>query len=401
MLSEEEKTAESALTKNRQTVLWKGDGGLCQRAWVEIDLAALTHNVKQLKNLLSPQTELMAVVKADAYGHGAVAVSQTVLQAGASWLGVATIPEGIELREAGIEAPILLLGATHTAAQVRAIAQWHLQPTICTAKQALIFSEVLATLDRSLPVHAKLDTGMSRLGTPASEATEFVQLVKRLPNLKLASIYSHLATADSPDPAVMTVQHDRFKRAIEQIQTAGINPPRLHLANSAAALANPDLHYDLVRVGLATYGIYPAPHLQSIASLQPAMQVKARITQVKTIAAGTGVSYGYQFIASQQTQIAVVGIGYADGIPRNLSNKIQVLVRGKFVPQIGAVTMDQLMLDVSAIPDLEVGEVVTLLGKDGENEITADGWAEILGTISWEILCGFKHRLPRVAVISQ
>ncbi|MEG4011101.1 MULTISPECIES: alanine racemase [unclassified Microcoleus] len=400
MLSEEEKTAESALTKNRQTVLWKGDGGLCQRAWVEIDLAALTHNVKQLKNLLSPQTELMAVVKADAYGHGAVAVSQTVLQAGASWLGVATIPEGIELREAGIEAPILLLGATHTAAQVRAIAQWHLQPTICTAKQALIFSEVLATLDRSLPVHAKLDTGMSRLGTPASEATEFVQLVKRLPNLKLASIYSHLATADSPDPAVMTVQHDRFKRAIEQIQTAGINPPRLHLANSAAALANPDLHYDLVRVGLATYGIYPAPHLQSIASLQPAMQVKARITQVKTIAAGTGVSYGYQFIASQQTQIAVVGIGYADGIPRNLSNKIQVLVRGKFVPQIGAVTMDQLMLDVSAIPDLEVGEVVTLLGKDGENEITADGWAAILGTISWEILCGFKHRLPRVAVNS-
>ncbi|MEG4999100.1 alanine racemase [Microcoleus sp. B4-D4] len=400
MLSEEETTAESAPTKNRQMVLWEGDGGLCQRAWVEIDLAALTHNVKQLKNLLSPRTELMAVVKADAYGHGAVAVSQTVLQAGASWLGVATIPEGIELREAGIEAPILLLGATHTAAQVRAIAQWHLQPTICTAKQALIFSEVLASLDRSLPVHAKLDTGMSRLGTPASEVTEFVQLVKRLPNLKLASIYSHLATADSPDPAVMNVQHDRFKRAIEQIQTAGINPPRLHLANSAAALSDPDLHYDLVRVGLATYGIYPAPHLQSIASLQPAMQVKARITQVKTIAAGTGVSYGYQFIASQQTQIAVVGIGYADGIPRNLSNKIQVLVRGKFVPQIGAVTMDQLMLDVSAIPDLEVGEVVTLLGKDGENEITADDWAAILGTISWEILCGFKHRLPRVAVNS-
>ncbi|MBE9120545.1 alanine racemase [Tychonema sp. LEGE 07199] len=400
MLSEEQTTAGSTTQNSPQTVLWEGDGGLCQRAWVEIDLAALTHNVKQLKNLLSPQTELMAVVKADAYGHGAVAVSQTVLQAGASWLGVATIPEGIELREAGIEAPILLLGATHTAAQVRAIAQWHLQPTICTAKQALIFSEVLASLDRSLAVHAKLDTGMSRLGTPASEATEFVQLVKRLPNLKLASIYSHLATADSPDPAVMTVQHDRFKRAIEQIQTAGINPPRLHLANSAAALSDPDLHYDLVRVGLATYGIYPAPHLQPIASLQPAMQVKARITQVKTIAAGTGVSYGYQFIASQQTQIAVVGIGYADGIPRNLSNKIQVLVRGKFVPQIGAVTMDQLMLDVSAIPDLEVGEVVTLLGKDGENEITADDWAAILGTISWEILCGFKHRLPRVAVNS-
>jgi alanine racemase len=311
---------------------------------------------------------------------------------------VATIPEGIELREAGIEAPILLLGATHTAQQVKAIAHWHLQPTIGTAKQALIFSEVLATLNQSLPVHAKLDTGMSRLGTPWQEATEFVQLVKGLPNLKLASIYSHLATADSPDPAVMREQHQRFKRAIEQIKIAGIIPPRLHLANSAAALAQPDLHYDLVRVGLATYGLYPAPHLQSRSNLKPAMQVKARVTQVKTIEAGTGVSYGYQFIAQRPTQIAVIGIGYADGIPRNLSNKMQVLVRGQFVPQVGAVTMDQLMLDVTDIADLEVGEVVTLLGKDGEYQITADDWAATLGTISWEILCGFKHRLPRVAV---
>lgn len=398
MLSWEQTAAESPTKESRQTLLGDGYGGLCQRAWVEIDLAALTHNVKQLKKLLSPHTELMAVVKADAYGHGAVAVSQTALQAGASWLGVATIPEGIELREAGIEAPILLLGATHTVEQVKAIAHWHLQPTIATAKQALIFSEVLAGLKQSLPVHASLDTGMSRLGTPWQEATEFVQLVKRLPNLKLASIYSHLATADSPDPAVMREQHQRFKRAIEQIKIAGINPPRLHLANSAAALADPDLHYDLVRVGLATYGLYPAPHLQSIANLKPAMQVKARVTQVKTIEAGTGVSYGYQFIAQRPTQIAVIGIGYADGIPRNLSNKIQVLVRGQFVRQVGAVTMDQLMLDVTDIADLEVGEVVTLLGKDGEYQITADDWAATLGTISWEILCGFKHRLPRVAV---
>jgi len=398
MLSWEQTTAESMATESRQTVLWDGDGGICQRAWVEIDLAALTHNVKQLKNLLSPQTELMAVVKADAYGHGAVAVSQTVLSAGASWLGVATIPEGIELREAGIEAPILLLGATHTAQQVKAIAQWQLQPTICTAKQALIFSEVLVSLNQSLPVHAKLDTGMSRLGAPWQEATEFVQLVKGLPNLKLASIYSHLATADSPDTAVMKEQHQRFERAIAQIKTSGINPIRLHLANSAAALADPDLHYDLVRVGLATYGLYPAPHLQNVVDLKPAMQVKAKVTQVKTIEAGTGVSYGYQFIAQRQTKIAVVGVGYADGIPRNLSNKMQVLVKGKLVPQVGAVTMDQLMLDVTDIPDLEVGEVVTLLGKDGENQITADDWAATLGTISWEIVCGFKHRLPRVAV---
>lgn len=397
MLSWEQTPAE-APTIESAALQGDGYGGLCQRAWVEIDFCALTHNIKQLKSILSPQTELMAVVKADAYGHGAIAVSETALSAGASWLGVATIPEGIELREAGIEAPILVLGATHTAEQVKAIAHWHLQPTICTAKQALIFSEVLTTLDRTLPVHAKLDTGMSRLGTPWQEATEFVQLIERLPNLKLASVYSHLATADSPDRTVMLQQHQRFEQAIAQIKTSGINPHRLHLANSAAALADPNLHYDLVRVGLATYGLYPAPQLQNVADLKPVMQVKARVTQVKTIAAGTGVSYGYQFIADRSTQIAVVGVGYADGIPRNLSNKMQVLIRGKLVPQVGAVTMDQLMLDVSEIPDLEVGEVVTLLGKDGENQITADDWAASLGTISWEILCGFKHRLPRVGV---
>lgn len=398
MLNWEQTPIAPPTKQSPQIVQYDGYGGLCQRAWVEIDLAALTHNVKQLKSILSPQTQLMAVVKADAYGHGAIAVSQTVLQAGASWLGVATIPEGIELREAGIEAPILVLGATYTTEQVKAIAHWHLQPTICTVKQALIFSEFLATLNQSLPVHAKLDTGMSRLGTPWQEATEFVQLIQRLPNLKLASVYSHLATADSPDQTIMLEQHDKFEKAIAQIKIAGINPDRLHLANSAATLANPNLHYDLVRVGLANYGLYPAPHLQSVINLKPVMQVKARVTQVKTIEAGTGVSYGHQFVAEQQTQIAVVGIGYADGIPRNLSNKMQVLIRGKFVPQVGSVTMDQLMLDVSAIPDLEVGEVVTLLGKDGENQISADDWAEILGTISWEILCGFKHRLPRIAV---
>ncbi|MEZ2237343.1 alanine racemase [Microcoleus sp.] len=397
MLNREQTSAEALPKECPQNLLSDGYGGLCQRAWVEIDLAALTHNVKQLKNILSPRSQLMAVVKADAYGHGAIAVSQTVLQAGASWLGVATIPEGIELREAGITAPILVLGATYTTEQVKAIAHWHLQPTICTVKQALIFSEVLATLNQSLPVHAKLDTGMSRLGTPWQESTEFVQLIQSLPHLKLASVYSHLATADSPDPTIMLQQQENFERAIAQLKIAGINPDRLHLANSAATLANPNLHYDLVRVGLANYGLYPAPHLQNVAKLKPVMQVKARVTQVKTIAAGTGVSYGHQFVAQQQTQIAVVGIGYADGIPRNLSNKMKVLIRGSFVPQVGAVTMDQLMLDVSSLPDLEVGEVVTLLGKDGGNEISADDWAGILGTISWEILCGFKHRLPRVA----
>ena len=379
----------------------------CERAWVEIDLAALAHNVQQMKSLLAPQTQLMTVVKADAYGHGACTVAQTALQAGASWLGVATIPEGIELRQAGINAPILILGATNTSEQIRAIAQWKLQPTLCTPQQALTFSETLSTLNQNLPVHIKLDTGMSRLGTNWQEAADFVQLVYHCPNLEIASIYSHLATADSADSTIMKEQHRRFESAKNAITTRlnntkinnlGRQFPRLHLANTAATLTNQKLHYDMVRVGLATYGLYPATHLKQVVELKPVMQVKARVTQVKTIKAGTGVSYGYQFIADQEMRLAVIGIGYADGIPRNLSNKMKVLIRGQQVPQVGAITMDQIMLDVSTIPNLQPGEVVTVLGKDGDWQIGADDWAEILGTISWEILCGFKHRLPRVAV---
>jgi alanine racemase len=373
-------------------------GGLCQRAWVEIDQAALAHNVRQLKKLLASKTQLMAVVKADAYGHGATMVARTALDAGAGGLCVATVQEGIQLREAGIEAPILLLGATNTPEQVRAIAYWQLQPTICTPQQALVFSETLSGLKKTLLVHLKLDTGMSRLGMPWQEARQFVELVKRLPYLEIKSVYSHLATADSLDPTVMRLQHQRFEEAIAQLHSAGIEPPCLHLANSAATLTDPALHYDLVRVGLALYGLYPAEHLRGAIDLKPVMQVKARVTQVKTIPPGTGVSYGYQFIAERQMRLAVIGIGYADGIPRNLSNKMTVLIRGQKVRQIGAITMDQLMLDVSEIPDLQTGEVVTLIGQDGDLSISADDWAQSLGTISWEILCSFKHRLPRVAV---
>ncbi|MFB2773233.1 alanine racemase [Pelatocladus sp. BLCC-F211] len=372
-----------------------------QRAWVEIDLMALSHNVQQLRQFLSPHTQLMAVVKADAYGHGAITVAQTALQSGASWLGVATVPEGIQLREAGIKAPILILGATHTPEQIYAIAHWGLQPTLCSPKQALVFSNILEAINHSspIPVHIKLDTGMSRLGTNWQQACEFVQLVQNLPHLKIASVYSHLATADSPDPTVMQLQHRRFQEAIAQIKALGIKPPCLHLANSAATLSDRQLHYNMVRAGLLIYGLYPATHLRSQIDLKPVLQLRARVTQVKTIAAGTGVSYSHQFIAKQEMRIAVVGIGYADGVPRNLSNKMQVLIRGQRVQQIGTITMDQLMLDISALPDIQEGEVVTLLGQDGKQQISADDWANQLNTISWEILCGFKHRLPRLGVI--
>lgn len=395
MLSHEQNKSVSSIVPC-DTYAW-----FSQRAWVEIDLAVLSHNLLQIRKLLSPGTQLMAVVKADAYGHGAVSVAQTALKSGASWLGVATIPEGIQLREAGIKAPILILGATYTKEQIRAIAHWQLEPTVCGTKQALVFSDILEEINfqTSLGVHLKLDTGMSRLGTHWQDCAEFVQLVARLPHLDIKSVYSHLATADSPDDTVMKLQQQRYESAIAQIKDIGIEIPCLHLANSAGTLSDKSLHYDMVRVGLAIYGFYPSVHLQHTVELKPVLQVKARVAYVKTIEKGTGVSYGHTFIAKEQMRLAVVGIGYADGIPRNLSNKIQVLLRGVKVPQIGAITMDQIMLDISAIPDVQEGEIVTILGREGDEVITAQDWANQLNTISWEILCSFKHRLPRVTVM--
>ncbi|NJL01841.1 MAG: alanine racemase [Spirulinaceae cyanobacterium SM2_1_0] len=367
-----------------------------QRAWVEIDLAALQHNTQQLRQWLQPNVQLMAVVKADAYGHGAIRVAETVLAAGASWLAVATSQEGIQLRRAGIAAPLLVLGAINAPAEIAALATWQLQPTLCTPQQALVFSETLAALRQTLPVHLNLDTGMSRLGTPWMQAVEFTQFVRQLPYLELTSVYSHLATADDPDPTFLSVQQQRFEEAIAQLRAAGLTPPLLHLANSAGTLRDRTLHYDLVRPGLAIYGLYPNPEQRHVLPLRPVLQVRARVTQVKTIAAGTGVSYGHRYVSDREQRIAIIGIGYADGVPRNLSNRLQALVRGQRLRQIGAVTMDQIMIDASPLPDLQPGEVVTLLGEDGQEAITAEDWAAMLGTISWEILCGFKPRLPRV-----
>ncbi len=385
----------------------------CARAWVEINLSAIAHNVQQIKALLPAGTDLMAVVKADAYGHGAVTVARTALASGATWLGVATVPEGIELRQAGLDAPILVMGAVNNPQEVRAVAQWRLQPTIVNPKQALVFSETLAAdahdlsaepsaTSASIPVHLKLDTGMSRLGFSWTQAVEFARFVQQLPQLETVSVYSHLATADSLDPTVMDQQHARFEQAIAALKTANLLPPRLHLANSAATLAgatranSSTLHYDMVRVGLCTYGLYPAPHLQQAIDLRPVLEVKARITHVQNIEPGVGVSYSHKFVAQRPMKIATVGIGYADGVPRSLSNQMEVVVHHQRIRQIGAITMDQLMLDVSGLDQVQEGDVVTLLGQVGEHRLSADHWAEMAGTISWEILCGFKHRLPRI-----
>ena len=374
-----------------------------QRAWVEINLSALAHNVRQIRQILAPNTAIMAVVKADAYGHGAIDVARTIIAEGVEWLAVATVPEGIELRVGGITAPILILGVVNDELQVQAIAKWDLQVTLCSIEQAIWLSKTASALalTPSIPVHLKLDTGMSRLGVDWQQAVDFMAEVTSLPYLQIASLYSHLATADELDDTVLMMQVDRFESAIAEITAAGYPLPPLHLANSAGILLDRSLHYQMVRPGLILHGIYPAPHFQAYIQLQPVLSVKARIDQVKEISAGTGVSYGYRFIADRDMRIAAVGIGYADGIPRRLSGKMQVGIRGVLVPQLGSITMDRIVVDVSGFEDLQVGEIVTILGTDGNVQITADDWANELGTISWEILCGFKHRLPRVSIGSR
>ena len=369
-----------------------------QRAWVEIDLDAIAHNVRTLKAWLHFSTRLMAVVKADAYGHGAATVAQTALTHGADSLAIATLAEGVELRQAGITAPILLLGAINAVEDIQAVAAWELEATICNIEQAETFARTLARLGKSATVHLKLDTGMSRLGTNWRDGVEFVSHVKSLSQLQIASVYSHFATADEYDRSIMELQQQRFNKAIAKLTKAGLKPQQIHLANSAATLNNRSSHYDIVRVGLALYGLYPAPHLSHILDLKPALQVKAKVIQVKTIPQGEGVSYGRKYVTNSDTKIAVVGIGYADGVPRGLSNHLEGIVNGHKATQIGAITMDQLMLQVDDLDTIQPGDIVTLIGQQGKQQITADDWAYKLDTISWEILCGFKHRLPRIFV---
>jgi len=369
-----------------------------QRAWVEIDLNAIAHNVRTLKAWVGSPTKLMAVVKADAYGHGAVTVAQTALAHGADSLAIATLAEGVELRQAGITAPILLLGAIYAVADIQAVAAWELEATIYDTEQAKIFARALSRLDKSVFIHLKLDTGMSRLGTNWQSGSEFVSLVQNLPQLKIASIYSHFSTADELDRTNMELQQQRFEKAIAKLKSAGLQPEQIHLANSAATLNNRSSHYDMVRVGLALYGLYPSPHLSHILDLKPALQVKAKITQIKTVPLGEGVSYGRKYVAKSDITIAVVGIGYADGVPRSLSNRLKGIINGQIASQIGTITMDQLMLRIDGLDRVHSGDVVTLIGGQDGLQISADDWANKLDTISWEILCGFKHRLPRIFI---
>jgi alanine racemase len=366
---------------------------------VEVNEAALEANARSLCRSLAPGSALMAVVKADGYGHGAVPVARAAAAGGAHCFGVATLQEGVELRQAGLQQPVLVLGNLTHPDELRACLHWQLMPTLSGMREALLCQNLAAGSGRAMAVHLKLDTGMARLGAPWQEGQRLVEAIAALEAVELAGLYSHLADADAPgaglDPLTQR-QQQHFDAVLSGLHQAGLPSGCRHLANSAATLRSPSLHYDLVRVGLALYGHRPAAHLGGELALQPAMQVRARVSLIRTVSAGVGVSYGHRFTTARPSRLAVVGIGYADGVPRLLSNRLQVLFQGRPVPQVGAITMDQLVLDATDVPELDQGAVVTLLGEDGGARIDPLAWSEPCGTIPWEILCGFKHRLPRL-----
>ncbi len=370
-----------------------------QRAWVEVCEAAVQANARSLRRSLAPGCQLMAVVKADGYGHGAVPVARAAAAGGASSFGVATLQEGVELRQAGLRQPVLVLGNLTQPEELRACLHWQLMPTLSGMREALLCQNLAAGSGRPMAVQLKLDTGMARLGAPWQEGRRIVEAISALEAVQLAGLYSHLADADAPgtglDPLTRQ-QQERFEQVLTGVQEAGLACGSRHLANSAGTLRTAQLHYDMVRVGLALYGQRPAAHLGGSLALQPAMQVRARVSLIREVPAGTGVSYGHRFTTQRPSRLAVVSIGYADGVPRLLSNRLQVLHHGRRIPQVGAITMDQLVLDATEAPELEQGSVVTLLGSDGGERIDPLAWSDPCGTIPWEILCGFKHRLPRL-----
>ena len=374
------------------------ESALRQRAWIEVDSSAIESNARILKKLIPEQCLFMAVVKADGYGHGAETVARAALRGGANNLGVATVQEGLELRQAGINCPILVLGNLTNSEELRACLDWDLMPTISSMREAFVCEQLAEDNGGQISVHLKVDTGMARLGCDRQNALSLIKTIQSYKHVFLEGVYSHLALADDQSSPVNDLQLTRFNDLVRKLKTVGYDFC-FHLANSAGTLRDTSLHFDMVRVGLALYGYSPIKLARkNDFVLQPALSVKARVTLIREVPQGVGVSYGHRFITKRPTRLAVVGIGYADGINRALSGKILVLINSQQLPQVGSITMDQLVLDATGHPDVQVGSIVTLLGKDGNSCITPKQWTHWCGSIPWEVLCGFKHRLPRIVI---
>ncbi|TBL69343.1 alanine racemase [Paenibacillus thalictri] len=369
---------------------------------VEISLDALRSNILAFQNVLPPHIKKMAVVKADAYGHGAIEVSKTAIACGVEYIAVAFLDEGLELRRGGITAPILVLG--YTAPEGIASAYEHditlnvYTPNLLEAAEQLDSEGFFA--DRPLKMHIKIDSGMNRLGlTTETEAIAFIERASRIPGVLVEGVFTHYACADEEDKTYTLQQHSRFKRVIDYFAAKGVQFPLVHAGNSATAIDTPELTFNMVRLGISMYGLYPSEEVNhQLIPLEPVMSIKTAVVMVKDVPAGSGVSYGVAYYTQQEEQLATLPIGYADGFSRMLSGKVSALIQGRRAPIVGKICMDQCMMNVTGFADVCMEDEVVILGRQGDEVVTAEELASLLGTIKYEITCMVSHRVPRVYV---
>lgn len=358
-------------------------------AWVEINLGNVEHNFLTLKKLCKPNIKIMAIIKADAYGHGATMLAPSLVALGVHAFGVASVDEGIELRQSGCEIPILVLGTVPTWSFTSAVEN-DLTLAIFTQEHINAAVHAFAHTGKKVKVYVKVDTGMNRIGLLYKDAPDFISQLNKLEEIELCGIFSHLACAETQEETQKQVE--KFEYVRQKFPTLSA-----HLLNTAGLLSYTDLQYDMVRAGIGIYGLMPdLSEGTCYQKLKPAMSLKGRIVHLKTVEKNEGVSYSHTYKTSQITKIATIPIGYADGVPRVLSNKICGLINGQRVPQIGNITMDQMMFDVSKINNANIGDVITLIGEDEDEIVSIDEWAKLLGTINYELTCRLKVRLPRV-----
>lgn len=365
------------------------------RTYAQIDLQAIRHNIREVKNHIAPGTKVMAVVKANAYGHGAVPVSQTLGDM-VDAFGVAMIEEALELREAGIDKCILILGYTAEAWYGKLV-DLEISQTVYTYEMAQKLSAVAVKRGKPARIHIKLDTGMGRIGfAPTEEALDLIEQMAALPGIVMEGIFTHFARADERTIDAARMPFSLFMDFVDKLEKRGIEFPLKHVSNSAAIISFPEANLNMVRSGIMTYGLYPSGEVpKDVIKLRPAMEWKAFISYVKRVDAGTSISYGGTFTADHPMLVATIPVGYADGMKRALSGKGRVLVRGEYAPVLGRVCMDQFMIDVTHIQGVKMGDPVTIFGRDGRKSIPVEEVAELAHSFNYEFICSVTERVPR------
>lgn len=362
-----------------------------RNVWAEVDLSAIAHNVQVTRKVLKPGTKICAVVKADAYGHGAVPVATAALAAGVNYLAVSMTQEAVELREAGIMAPILILG-TMTPEHEKAIVDYKITQTVYDLTTAQALSAMALQENKTVKVHLAVDTGMNRIGCRPSEAADLAEAISHLPHVELEGLFSHFATADETNKDYAQHQVALFNQAVESIKARGIEIPLIHLDNSAGITEMPGTEFNMVRQGITLYGWWPSKEVKQCLDIRPVMSLKAEVVFVKQVPAGEKVSYGCTYETKEPTLIATLPLGYADGVSRKLSNKGYVSIRGYKAPIIGRICMDQFMVDVTHVPNVHAGDEAVIFG---DGAISLDQVADWCGTIGYEVLCLLSTRIPR------